>query len=438
VPEKLRILAQVTPNLPLWHRHRWLTAGLGIGLSLSVIGAIAVSPDTELIPRATVVETLAVQQTLAEAGHQTFVQETQIRRGDTLASLARRLDISDEAALQALIASPLGQDALRQLRPGRTASAIVRADGGVERLTLPLGSTEQRVVLTGSDQAPRISLETPATTPLVEMRNGRIQSSLFAATDAAGVPDAIANRLVELFGTNIDFHTDLRQGDRFSVVFETLFENGRQVGSGRILAAEFENGGTIHQVFLFRHPDGREDYYTADGRSLKQGFLRSPLEFSRVSSGFSMRRHPIFKTWRQHQGVDFAAPTGTAVKATSDGTVDFVGVRNGYGNFVVLRHREGYATAYGHLNGFARGLRRGQKVDQGQVIGYVGQTGWATGPHLHYEFRVNDQPRDPMTVALPPARPLVGQELALYRKTVTSLLGQLALLNQGTVALAEE
>lgn len=438
MPEKSGILAQVTPNLPFWRRRRWLAAGLGASLSLSVIGAIAVSPDTRLVSRSTVVESLAVAQTPREDSPQIFVQETLIRRGDTLASLARRLDVSDAAALEALAGTPLGRDALRQLRPGRAATALVNADGSVARLVLPLGASDQRIVLERTEGGLSVTQEAPAATPLVEMRAGRIISSLFAATDAAGVPDAIATRLAELFGTDIDFHTDLRKDDRFSVVFETLYDQGRPIGSGRILAAEFVNAGKTHQVFLFQHPDGRDEYYTADGRSLKQGFLRSPLEFSRISSGFSMRLHPIHKTWRQHKGVDFAARTGTAVKATSGGTVDFVGTQRGYGNFVILRHQNGYSTAYGHLNGFSRGLSRGQKVEQGQVIGFVGQTGWATGPHLHYEFRVNDQPRDPMTVALPPARPLGGQELLAFKRTATPLIEQLALLNQEPVAYVQD
>lgn len=260
------------------------------------------------------------------------------------------------------------------------------------------------------------------------MRSGVISTSLFASTDAANIPDSVADQLVELFGTTIDFHRDLRRGDQFRVIFEAAHREGRLASTGRIVAAEFTNQGTPHQIFLFRTATGRHDYYTDTGESLKQGFLRSPLEFSRVTSGFSQRLHPILNTWRQHQGVDFGAPIGTAVKATGDGTVEFIGAQNGYGNIVVLKHQGGYSTAYGHLSRFARSLRPNSFVSQGQVIGYVGQTGWATGPHLHYEFRVAGIPRDPLTISLPAAQPVTAREMAHFRATIAPLQERLALL----------
>jgi murein DD-endopeptidase MepM/ murein hydrolase activator NlpD len=176
-------------------------------------------------------------------------------------------------------------------------------------------------------------------------------------------------------------------------------------------------------------------YYTPDGKSLKKAFLRSPLEFSRVTSGFSMRLHPILGTWRAHKGVDYGAPIGTKVRATADGEVEFVGQQNGYGNFIVLRHQDRYTTAYGHLNGFAAGLHKGMRVEQGQVIGYVGHTGWATGPHLHYEFRIAGIHQDPLSIALPVSIPLTAQQLTTFRSSTASMLTQLESLR--SIALAQ-
>ncbi|HPR06827.1 MAG TPA: M23 family metallopeptidase, partial [Denitromonas sp.] len=184
-----------------------------------------------------------------------------------------------------------------------------------------------------------------------------------------------------------------------------------------------------HSVVLYQDKDGREDYYSEDGRSLKQAFLRFPLEFTRVTSGFSQRFHPILKKWRQHKGVDFGAPSGSAIKATSNGTVDFVGTKGGYGKVVILRHRDKITTLYGHMSGFASGLRKGAAVSQGDIIGYVGQTGWATGPHLHYEFRISDTAKDPMSIALPTANPLSKSELAAFNAATKMYRKRIALLN---------
>ena len=271
----------------------------------------------------------------------------------------------------------------------------------------------------------------------VHMQGGTIQSSIFSALETAGLPDSVASALSDIFGDSIDFHTDLRRGDRFNVIYEVLHHQGRAIRTGRILAAEFINRGVHHSAYLFRDADGNEDYYSLDGRSHKSGFLRSPLELSRVSSGFSMRLHPVLGSWREHKGVDYSAPHGTAVKATSDGIVEFVGQQNGYGNFIVLRHGEKYTTAYGHLSGFAGGLKPGNKVRQGEIIGFVGSTGWSTGPHLHYEFRINDVHQDPLTVSLPSAAPLTKAELRAFEAQTAPLAAQLAQLQQSRTALLD-
>ena len=266
------------------------------------------------------------------------------------------------------------------------------------------------------------------------MRQGVIRHSLFAATEAAGLPDNVATQLTNLFGTEIDFHADLRPGDTFGVIYETFpDDHGVPSRPGRILAAEFINRGQRHAVFRHAAASGPE-YYSSTGQSLRSAFLRSPLEFSRVTSSFGRRLHPVLGRWRNHQGVDFGAPTGTPVRATSDGVVSFIGAQGGYGNLVVLRHRGNVSTAYAHMSAFASGLRVGDAVEQGETIGRVGATGRVSGPHLHYEFRINDVAQNPMTVTLPAAAPLAGRELVRFRENTRLLLAQLALLNYRVAA----
>jgi len=203
------------------------------------------------------------------------------------------------------------------------------------------------------------------------------------------------------------------------------------VSTGRVLAGEFINNRSKYQAVWFDESNSNGGYYSFDGKSLKKAFLKSPLEFSRVSSGFSMRVHPISGQWKQHKGVDFAAAIGTPIRASGDGVIESIGGQNGYGNVVVLKHWANYTTAYAHMSRFANGLRKGSKVSQGEVIGYVGMTGWTTGPHLHYEFRVNNEPRDPMSVAVPNAQPLGADELARFKHVAGDMSHRFALLRPG-------
>ena len=207
--------------------------------------------------------------------------------------------------------------------------------------------------------------------------------------------------------------------------------------SGRVLAAEFINQKKSYRAVWFQDKEGHGGYYTPEGKNLRKAFLRSPLEFSRITSGFAMRLHPILQKWRAHRGIDYGAPTGTRVKATSDGVVAFAGRQGGYGNMVVLRHGGGVTTVYGHLSRFANGIRKGTRVGQGEVVGFVGQTGLATGPHLHYEFRVNNQYRNPLTVAFPAARPVAPERIAAFRLVAEPLAARLDLLASTNLALLE-
>jgi murein DD-endopeptidase MepM/ murein hydrolase activator NlpD len=249
------------------------------------------------------------------------------------------------------------------------------------------------------------------------------------------MPDSVATQLADIFGGDIDFHRDLRKGDRFSVIYEAVNHMGRLVRTGRILAAEFINDGKTYRALWFQGADGQGGYYTADGKNIRKAFLRSPLEFSRITSGFTLSRfHPVLKEWRAHRGIDYGAPVGTRVKATGDGVVEFVGAQGGYGKMIILRHQGSYTTVYGHLSGFASGLKKGARVAQGDVIGYVGMTGLATGPHLHYEFRVNGSFQNPLTIALPSAPPLTPGQMAQFRTVAQSQLARIDMLRGSHLA----
>ena len=232
--------------------------------------------------------------------------------------------------------------------------------------------------------------------------------------------------MADVFAGDIDFYHDLRRGDRFTVVYEMRYVDGEPVGRGPIVAAEFDNRGRSIRAFLWRGDDGSENYYTDDGAPMRKAFLRSPMEFSRVTSGFSNARfHPILQTWRAHKGVDYAAPAGTPVRATGNAKVVFAGTQNGYGNVIQLQHNGAFPTLYAHLSRFAPQVRTGARVTQGDVIGYVGQTGWATGPHLHYEFRVGGEQRDPLTVALPTGEPLAPAHRHAFAERIAPAAAQL-------------
>lgn len=430
---KTQILAELPAQL-LTRPRTWLLAGVVSASLMGVVAATAVAPgsDTAGIIVRPVIETLPTPSIAIESESDLpFVHHERIQPGDTLQSLFRRLRVDDSEALAFLSGSDEGKRAIRQLRAGRTVMAMVHSNGRLASFSLPMGNAEQRLLLERDDKAGLQLRESEGAlqSTLVEMRSGVIRSSLYGATDEAGIPDSVATQMADIFGTEIDFHTDLRKDDRFNVIYEAIYEDGNAVRAGRILAAEFINQGRRHAVVLYRSPSGKDQYFTDDGRSLRQGFLRSPLEFTRISSSFGRRLHPIKNNWRDHKGTDFAAATGTPVKATSDGIVDFAATQRGYGNIVVLKHRGNISTAYAHLNGFAKGMRKGTEVSQGDIIGYVGMTGWSTGPHLHYEVRFNNVAQNPMTVQLPMANALSPKELTAFFRETSELRNRFALLN---------
>ena len=362
-----------------------------------------------------------------------FWREEKIVRGDTVVDVLARLGVRDEGVNRFLHADP-GARALYRLLPGKSVRVRIDEDGELLALRYLTRDGDLLEIDQTDDSEYRAQTVAPPFTTRLQLRSGEIRSSLFGAADLAGMPDAVTIQLAEIFSGEIDFFHDLRRGDRFTVAYEVLELDGEQIRIGRVLAAEFVNKGVTFRAFFFGDTqDGGpagvyNGYYAEDGKNLRRAFLRSPMEFSRITSHFSLSRfHPILQTWRAHKGIDFGAPTGTPVRATGDGTVDFAGRQGGYGNFILVKHQGAYSTGYGHLSRFAANLRRGVRIHQGQVIGYVGQTGWATGPHLHYEFRINSVQRNPLSVALPAALPIPADKLAAFRARSEPLSTQLAL-----------
>lgn len=358
-----------------------------------------------------------------------------VRSGQTLGAIFSALGYPGSAMHEFLAASP-NRDALTRLRPGDEIAFLPDAAGGLSGLRFDLDEST-RVVL---ERAPAGDIETTTQARPLERRirvaSARVEHSLFGAGEAAGLTDATILQLADTFAYDIDFAQDLRAGDSFSVVYEELYREGERVRGGGIVAARFVNHGRSYEAVRFDRADGGGGFFDASGRPLKKAFLRTPVEFTRISSRFSSaRKHPILGVMRAHRGVDYAAPAGTPIRAAGNGRVVFRGVKSGYGNVVILEHANKYSTLYGHLSRFGK-YPQGAKVEQGEIIGYVGRTGLATAPHLHYEFRVSGVHRDPLSIPLPKADPLVAGELERFRRAVDPLIAQLDLLDGRTRQLA--
>ena len=382
----------------------------GTGLTFAVAN---LAPDASDLPVRSVSEALAtpdlgVQTQNLEALSLKLYRSELTRTTDTAETLFKRLGVFDPQA-----AAFLRKDALARINlwghDGRAVSVEADANNNLLKLQARWSQDEggmfKRLSIEKTSYGFVSHIETLPLTSSTRLASGTIVSSLYAATDAARIPDSVSNQLTDIFSGDIDFHRSLHKGDRFSVVYETLEGDGEPLRTGRVLSAEFVNGGKTYQAMWFQESDassaGRAShlggYYTLNGESLKHAFLAAPLQFSRITSGFKMRFHPILQIWRAHLGVDYAAPTGTPVRSVGDGVVEFAGVQGGFGNVVKIKHQNQISTVYAHLSRI--NVRMGQPVDQGQNIGLVGSTGWSTGPHLHFEYRVNGVYQDPETVA---------------------------------------
>jgi murein DD-endopeptidase MepM/ murein hydrolase activator NlpD len=400
-----------------------------------VVAAFGLSPDTNTldITPETISEAIALPALAEAADASTYARESVIQRGDTLGSVLARLKI-DDLDIQRLLATDSVRQLATSIRAGKLIQAVTGPDGTLHSIQFERADAPELLIQRAGDTFVVQEQEEAQETRVV-MRSGRILSSLYGATDSAGIPDRIADQLAETFSTQIDFREDLRRGDTFSVIYTVNYRNGEPVATGKLLAAEFVNAGKPYRAVLFRDPFGSETYYTPEGESLKKGFLRSPLEFSRVTSSFSnSRKHPVYGFHRAHTGVDFGAPTGTRVKATGDAVVKFAGRKGGYGNLVILRHHNGYETYYAHLSAFASGIRPGRAVSQGQLIAYVGSTGASTGPHLHYEVRIAGRPYNPMTIKLPGSPPLATAQRARFQQQTAGWSDKLTLLRGTNLA----
>ena len=395
---------------------RSLTAAVTLGLAGFGATAFGIAPliaDAPNMPTRLVTQSvtpIGIQSQLdALADHELQLYRTDLTRAsDTTDTLFKRLGVTDIAAATFLRTDPTA----RKLLEGRSGKIVrVQTDetGALTELVARFAAANPdlaathftRLRITRTAGKLTAGLETAALASQVRMGSGTVNSSLFAATDEARIPDAIATQLAEVFATDLDFHRELRRGDTFSVVYEALTADGEPITwgpqAGRVLAADFVNNGRAYSAVWFTDAQGKGAYYGFDGKSKKRAFLASPMEFSRVTSGFAMRMHPILNNWKQHKGVDYGAPAGTPIRAVGDGVVDFAGWQNGYGNVVEIRHSGERSTVYAHMSHID--VRRGQRIEQGARLGAVGSTGWATGPHLHFEVKVAGIQQDPLIMA---------------------------------------
>lgn len=422
---------------------RWILAISCLPL-FGIYTAFGIAPQTLTTNIATtmVVEELALpdlEQPLNDEVSlvEKFWYKDHVRRDDTLQSILARLNVRNRDALEFIRSDNTASEIARAIIPGRQIKSETDADGNLYQLEYQI-SSDKFLTITKTDDGYEAYQDDRILEVRPVLKSAKINSSLFGATDSANIPDHIAIQLADIFESEINFHTDLRRGDRFNVIYEGSYDQGELVKSGDVLAAEFVNNGKIYRAVGFRDSNNQMQYYTPEGKSMHKSFLRSPLEFSRVSSGFSAARfHPVLQRMRAHKGVDFAAPTGTRIKASADGVVDFVGTKGGYGNVIILKHTNGVSTVYGHLSRFAPELRRGAKVTQGQMIGFVGMSGVATGPHLHYEFLINGKHQDPMKVALPKTNIIQNGNRAQFEVTSNQMTAQLRLLGTSNIAALE-
>ena len=424
---------------------RALTASVVGALScfaVTAFGIAPLAPDAAALPKRTLVETLETPSIEAQLDELAalrigLTRAEATRSSDTPDTLLKRAGAFDPAAAAFLRADPLGRRVL-QGRAGKMVHVTADASGQVQKIVVrfPAEQAEQqgshftRLTIERNGDGFTARTEQAPLQTQVTLGSGSIRTSLFAATDDANIPDAIASQMADMFSGDIDFHRELRKGDRFSIVYETLTADGEPVpwdgGVGRLLAGEFTNNGRTYSAVYFKDSaTGKASFYGFDGQSKRRAFLASPMEFSRITSGFAMRFHPILNTWRQHNGVDYGAPTGTAVRSVGDGTVEMAGWQNGFGNVVQIRHGGDRSTVYAHLSKID--VKKGQRIEQGQKLGAVGMTGWATGPHLHFEFRVGGRHMDPRAIAkASEAVTLPGYAKAQFQQTVASVKTQLA------------
>lgn len=382
-------------------------------------------------------ETVASAEDAAESTGSLTWKEHIIRQGESLSAIFKKYSLTPNL-LHRIISSSEAASSLADIRPGQTVHFGMGQDQQLQKLVLERDRISSLHIAL-SDAKIESAEQNRALEKKVKTTTSTIKSSLFVDGQEAGLSDKLIMQLAKVFGWDIDFALDVMPGDRFSLVYEEHYLDGEKFSDGPILAAEFINQGKTFRAVQYTNQEGKTNYYDDTGHAKERAFLRTPVKFARISSRFTRKRwHPVLKKWRSHKGVDYAAPRGTPVKAAGTGKIVFKGKKGGYGNVIFLRHGGRYTTVYGHMSKFARGVKKGSKVKQGQTIGYVGSTGLATGPHLHYEFRVNGVHRNPLTVKLPKSIALPKKQMADFENQTAPLLAQLEKVNSSSmVALAE-
>jgi len=422
-----------------------LLASLMLGGGGAAFAVASLDPQPSSVVVRQILETVAplpVQDQIAALDVHSFklFRSETTRASDTAEALLGRLGIDDAPAAAFLRTDPTFRAQVLG-HPGRTVTVEASESHALLKLNARWApdddGTFKRLVIERTAQGGFTSrIETAPLVTATRMGSGTVRTSLFAAADEARIPDGVVGKIVEIFSTDIDFHRSLQRGDRFNVVYEALEADGEAMRTGRVLSAEFVNKGNLHQAMWFEEPGHKGGYYTMDGKSLDSSYLASPMEFSRVTSGFEKRLHPISHTWKAHLGVDYAAVTGTPVRSVGDGLVEFAGEQNGFGKLMILKHNNSDQTFYAHLSRIQ--VRQGQRVQQGQNIGAVGSTGWATGPHLHFEFRVNGKNYDPMEMAKHGEAPaLSAQAQPDFERAARSMRAQLAAASTAVLASAD-
>ena len=417
-----------------WYRERWILAGTALLITilsgfLMPTWATAMRPKPEPVVHtvlALALPKISPQATRAPVAEQW--QQVEVTPGQTLSDIFQDQGLSMTDLQRVMEGAGSAASALHSIRPGQDFEFLLRKDGSLAGLRFDKDQGNRAQIRFKNGQA-KLTLQPRDMDQREHVAHGVIDSSLFAAGAKAGMSDAMVGKLADLFKYDVDFVQDLRGGDSFTVIYNDVYRDGSYFAEGDIVAAEFVNQGHRYTAYRFKKASGDYGWFSENGRPIQKSFLRIPVDFTRISSKFTTARmHPILGRMRAHKGVDYAAATGTPIHAAGDGVIAFRGRKSGYGNFVVIQHNKTISTAYGHMSKFAKGERVGEHVRQGEVIGYVGMTGLATGPHLHYEFRVNGVQRNPQTITLPQPEPLPATQMAKFKAQVVR--PQLARLEQ--------
>lgn len=434
-----------------WRREHWILGGTAVLLTVLVgvimptfasatrnemadVSITTLTLDLPQLPASAEAEA-SIASLAADASNEADWRIARVRAGQSLSDIFREQGLNPNDLHRALDAQK-DATALRRIRPGDEFAFDIDSDGVLKAMRFDRDDAT-RITLQFSNGSVAEVAQDRAVERRVQVAHGVITSSLFEAGDQAGMTDLMTLKLANAFGYDIDFAQDLREGDSFSAIYDQVYREGERLRDGDIVAATFTNRGKRFTAIRYTNASGETLFYTEDGRPLRGSFLRTPVEFTRISSKFtSGRMHPVLGKMRAHRGVDYAAPSGTPVRAAGEGKITFRGWQSGYGNVVIVQHNGRYTTLYGHLSRFAN-AKVGQRISQGSTIGYVGMTGLATGPHLHYEFRLDGKHRDPLTVTLPKQEPLPASELAQFKTRANPLLARLKMVDNVRLARAD-